>query len=169
MQLFNIRDKMSIYARAYLAMTFQLYGSNQSRYTDPLISDLQNRAIASATGMHWEEDYEDWYNWNTDTRTTSIALEALVEIQPTNQLIPNVVRWLMIARKADSWETTQETAWAIMALSSWMTHTGELKPDFSFNVAVNDKSLASDQKATQATVRQSVQLHVNVKDLLTDQ
>ncbi len=166
-RLFQIRERMSIYARAYLAMTFKIIGQDSQRYTDPLISDLQNRAVASATGMHWQEDYTDVINWNTDTRTTAIVLKALVELQPTNPLIPNVVRWLMIARQADAWETTQETAWAVMALTDWMQVTGELKANYTFNVSVNDKSIASNQQASPDTIRQSVNLQIPVKDLLT--
>ncbi|MBI1740809.1 MAG: alpha-2-macroglobulin, partial [Candidatus Koribacter versatilis] len=98
--LFGIREKMGVYARAYLAMAFHALDAKSTTYTDPLVSDLQNRAVASATGMHWEED-SDSINWNTDTRTTAIVLKALVELQPTNLLIPNVVRWLMVARTAD--------------------------------------------------------------------
>ena len=49
-------------------------------------------------------------------------------------MIPNVVRWLMVARKADDWETTQETAWSVMALTDWMVVTGELHPDYTFAV-----------------------------------
>jgi len=164
--LFDNRDKMSTYARAYLALTFFTFDPKNTRYTDPLVSDLQSRAVASATGMHWEESYQDWYNWNTDTRTTAIVLKALAQIQPKNQLIPNVVRWLMIARNADAWETTQETAWAVMALTDWMVITGELKANYSYDVALNDKPLTSDQKASQDTLRKSTDLQVAVKDLL---
>jgi hypothetical protein len=168
-RLFEVREKMSIYARAYLAMTFRMLDEKETRYTEPLMSDLQNRAIASATGMHWEESFEDRFNWNSNTRTTALVLKALVDIQPKNQLIPNVVRWLMIARKADAWETTQETAWSVMALTDWMVVTGELKPNYTFDVAVNDKTLTSDKQASPETVRDTVQLQVAVKDLLSDQ
>ncbi len=169
-RLFQIRDKMSIYARAYLAMTFfMLDPKNSARYTDPLISDLTSRAVASATGMHWEEDFDDWFNWNTSTRTTAIVLKALIDIQPTNAQIPNAVRWLMVARKADAWETTQETAWAVMALTDWMQVTGELKPNYTFGVTVNDKALVANQQVTPDVVRQTVKLQVDVQNLLKDQ
>jgi uncharacterized protein YfaS (alpha-2-macroglobulin family) len=168
-RLFSIKEKMSTYARAYLALTFHLLSPNDTRYTDPLISDFQNRAIASATGQHWEEDYDDWYNWNTDTRTTALVLTALVEIQPNNALIPNVVRWLMVARRGDTWETTQETAWAVTGLTDWMQHTGELKPNYNFGVSINNIPLATDKQVTADNVQQSTDLHVAVKDLLGDQ
>ena len=63
---------------------------------------------------------------NTDTRSTAIILDALARLDKNNQLAPNVVRWLMVARKGGYWETTQETAWALIALTDWMKATGEL-------------------------------------------
>jgi uncharacterized protein YfaS (alpha-2-macroglobulin family) len=56
-----------------------------------------------------------------------------------------------------------------MALTDWMVVTGELKPNYKFDVAVNDKALTSDKQASPETVRDSVQLQVAVKDLLADQ
>ncbi len=47
----------------------------------------------------------------------------------------------MSARKAESWETTQENAWAIMALTDWMAATGELEGDYNWQVKLNGESL----------------------------
>jgi hypothetical protein len=164
--LFNVRDKLSLYARAYLAMTMHMLDPQNARYTDALLSDFNNRVVLSATGAHWEEDFRDYWNWNTDTRTTALVLKALIQVQPQNQIIPNVVRWLMIARKADAWETTQETAWAILALTDWMVVTGELRPAYSFDAVLNGTALATAQTANPQNVRESVELTVAVKDLL---
>jgi len=164
--LFDRREQMGVYGRAFLAMSFHLIDPNQRDYINALISDLNSRAIVSATGAHWEELTADRFNWNTDTRTTAIVLKALIQLDPTNGLIPNVVRWLMIARTADSWETTQETAWAVMALADWMQVTGELRPNYTFGALLNDTPLAIDVAATPESVRESVVLNVAVADLL---
>ena len=63
---------------------------------------------------------------NTNNRSTSIVLDALVRLQPDNDLIPNVVRWLMVSRQDGHWETTQENVWALIALNDVMVSTGEL-------------------------------------------
>ncbi len=168
-RLYDERESMSIYAEAYLAMTFHLLDPQDPRALE-LVNDFNNKMIVSATGGHWEENYQDWWNWNTDTRTTALAMMAMIEIDPQNQLIPNVVRWLMVARNADSWETTQETAWAIMSLTEWMVVTGELHPDYTFNVSLNgtDQALA-DNTATDANVKQDEVLRIQVADLLKDE
>ena len=79
---------------------------------------------------------------NTDTRSTAIVLDALARLDPENALIPNVVRWLMVARQDGIWETTQETAWALIALTDWMVVTGELEGDYDYAVFLNDEELA---------------------------
>ncbi|MFQ3534713.1 MAG: Ig-like domain-containing protein [Aggregatilineales bacterium] len=168
-ELFDRRELMDTYGRAYLAMAFHLIDPRNTTYTQPLLSDLINRAAVSATGIHWREETPDYFNWNTDTRTTAIVLKALILLNPESQLIPNVVRWLMTARGADAWETTQETAWSVMALVDWMRVTGELQPNYTFGVALNDAVLVSGERADASNVRESLTLRVQVADLLRDQ
>src|SRR5262249_20937420 len=54
--LFGSRERLSTYGKAYLAMTFALIDPTDHYHIDPLISDIMNRAIISATGVHWEEN-----------------------------------------------------------------------------------------------------------------
>ncbi len=104
---------------------------------------------------------------NTDTRSTSIVLDALAKLDPGNSLAPNAVRWLMGARKADRWETTQENAWAIMALTDWMAATGELEGDYDWTVTLNGDGLGSGT-VTPATVRDVTTLVAGIEKLLVD-
>jgi uncharacterized protein YfaS (alpha-2-macroglobulin family) len=136
--------------------------------TKTLLSDISSAAIVSATGAHWEEQERDWWNMNTDTRSTAVILEALVTLDPQNDLIPNVVRWLMVARQAQAWETTQETAWALISLSDWMAASGELKANYDYSVTLNGNSLASGTVSAD-NLRDPVKLHVAVADLFKDQ
>ncbi len=166
--LLAAREKLSHYGKAYLALALQL--TNAQKYGNDLktlLSDLNNTAIMSATGAHWEEEQHDWWAMNTDTRSTAIILDTLTKLDPKNQLIPNVVRWLMIARKEGIWETTQETAWAIIGLTDWMVETGELKGTYDYSVNLNQKQLSTG-KVTPANVQDSVKLKVAVANLLTD-
>ncbi len=167
--LFSQRENMSLDARAYLALTFHMM-SPEDNYARELVNDLNNALVVSATGAHWEESYADRWNWSTNTRTTALGLLALTQIDPQNQLIPNVVRWLMVARQGDHWETTQETAWAVMALSEWMVLTNELHPNYTFAATLNGEPLPlTDDSATEQNVREREELVIAVADLLRDQ
>lgn len=164
--LFEHREKLSHYGRALLALTLSLADKSDPRIST-LLSDLQNTAVLSATGAHWEEADYDWWAMNTDTRSTAIILDTLARLDPQNQLIPNVVRWLMVARREGIWETTQETAWALIALTDWMAVTGELRGEYEYGVWLNDNSLASGA-VTPENVDKPVKLSVDVADLLAD-
>ncbi|MBN1250435.1 MAG: Ig-like domain-containing protein, partial [Anaerolineae bacterium] len=74
--LYENRDKLSTYARAYLAQAIWLDAPGDARLST-LLSDLNNAAIMSATGAHWEESNYDWWAMNTDTRSTAIVLDTL--------------------------------------------------------------------------------------------
>jgi uncharacterized protein YfaS (alpha-2-macroglobulin family) len=164
--LFDRRDKLSHYGRAFLAMTMGLIDEGDGRI-DTLLSDLQNDAILSATGAHWEEANYDRWAMNTDTRSTAVILDALVHLDPGNELIPQVVRWLMVARQEGIWETTQETAWALIALTDWMVVTGELEGEYEYGAWLNGDTLAAGA-VTPATVDESIHLRVGVAELLAD-
>jgi uncharacterized protein YfaS (alpha-2-macroglobulin family) len=163
-QLYENREKLSYYARAYLAQALWLYNQDDSRL-DTLLSDLNNAAILSATGAHWEESNYDWWAMNTDTRSTAIVLDTLVKLDPQNALLPNAVRWLMVARTAGIWETTQETAWALIALTDWMVETGELDANYDYAFYLNDREQAQGV-ATRETIRESSRTVIPIADLI---
>lgn len=166
-QLYEVRPRLDSYAKAYLALTLAQADGNDPRVRT-LLSDLNNAAILSATGAHWEERQRDWWNLNTDTRSTAIILMTLARLDPQNQLIPNVVRWLMTARTAQVWETTQETTWAVIALTDWMEVSGELKANYNYRVSLNGNVLFADQ-ATAANLREEKVTAVAIAELFKDQ
>ncbi len=154
--LYEQRERLSLYARGYLALAFGLMddAASASRLR-ALLADITGRAIAGGTTAHWEEAWTDYANLNSDTRTTAILLDVLARHEPRHPLAPNAVRWLMTARRADRWETTQENAWAIMSLTDWMVATGELQGDYAWRVLLNDAVLGQGQ-VTPATVGQEI-------------
>jgi uncharacterized protein YfaS (alpha-2-macroglobulin family) len=165
--MYESRQSLSLYARAYLAEALWYIDPEDPRL-GTLISDFNNSAILSATGTYWQEDWRDYWNWNTDTRTTAIILAALIKIDPDNGLNPNAVRWLMTHRSKGHWRTTQETAWSLMTLTHWMVATGELDADYDWAVGVNNTRLG-DGSANQETLKVTSELKVDITDLFQDE
>ncbi len=165
--LYDQRLRLSYMARAYLLMAYQKLNPNSPEIAD-LVSDLTNAAFLSATGAHWEEENDDWWNWGSNTRTTAVVLAALVEARPDNELLPNAVRWLMVAREGDHWQSTQETVWAIIGLTKWMVHTGELQGSYEYTTDLNASNIANTT-VTPDTVREGQVLRIAVSDLLQDE
>ena len=138
--LFDQRADLDLYGKAMLLMALQRGGQPQAA---TLVAELSSAAIASATGTHWEEKRPDYWGMNTNTRTTAMVLMALGRADPKNVHLANAVRWLMVARKEGHWETTQVTAWSVLALTEYMSATGELEGNYAYEVALNGKPLGS--------------------------
>lgn len=163
-QLYDQRQRMQLYAQAFLAHALYWIDTNDPRLPT-LLADFNSQAVVSATGTHWEEKTTDVWNWNSDTRTTAIVLSALSQIDPQNPLNANAVRWLMSHRTDGHWLGTQETAWTLIALTNWMNASGELQANYAYAVGLNGTTLGSGQ-ANRDTLRQTTELNVDIHDLL---
>lgn len=169
--LYEKREGLSLYAKGYLALALGLTDDAASAARiRTLLADITSKAITSGTATHWEEAWADVRNMNSDTRTTAILIDVLARLDPhpTGNLAPNAVRWLMGARQADHWPTTQESAWAIMGLTDWMAATGELEGDYSWQVLLNNERLGQGE-VKPATVSSPTTLRADVARLLADQ
>ena len=164
-----MREKLSLYSRAYLALALNgIKDDASAARVKSLLTDLGSKAVVSATSTHWEEGWTDYWNMNTDIRTTAIVLDTLAQLDPGNSLAPNAVRWLMTSRKADRWDTTQENAWSIIALTDWMAATGELQGNYSWQVLLNSQALGQGS-VTPQTVSTSTSLQAGIARLLLDE
>jgi uncharacterized protein YfaS (alpha-2-macroglobulin family) len=162
--LYDERDDVSLYTRAYLTMTLAMLDQPGSTRLQTLINELEQAAIVTGTTAHWEEAEESPWNMTTDTRTTAMIVRALVQVAPDSKTLPAAVRWLMTARSAARWETTQENVWAIVALTDYMVATGELQGNYDYDVALNGRTLEAGA-VTPATVDQVMVQQVAMPDL----
>ncbi|MGQ9467058.1 MAG: Ig-like domain-containing protein [Anaerolineae bacterium] len=165
--LYEVRGRMGYYGRAYLGMALGILNP-EDRRLNTLLADLSSAAIMSGTSVRWQEAQPEPWNWNTDTRTTAIVLAFMARFDPQNRLAPGAVRWLMRARTADHWETTQETAWALIALTDWLLATRELEGNYAWGVRVNGREIGSG-RVTPDKVQEVTELRVAIRDLLLDQ
>jgi alpha-2-macroglobulin len=148
--LFERHANLSYSSRAFLLLTLHQINP-ESDIIDALVSDFTSTALIQASGTSWREPSPYGWNWDSDTRTTALVLTALTRVQPDHPLLPGAVRWLVTARSGDHWETTQETAWAVLALSDWMRATHEQEGEFSYRVLLNDVLLKQGSAAPEQT------------------
>jgi len=164
-KLYDARDRLASYGKAFLALALDLTNPQERTRVDALLSDLTSEAILSATGAHWEESRDDVWTMNTDTRSTAVIVAALARLHSDSSLLPNAVRWLMSARREGHWETTQETAWALIGLTDYMAASGELEADYSWQVLLNNEELGQgDVDVT--NLDEEWELRVAIGDLL---
>ncbi|MFN2225027.1 MAG: alpha-2-macroglobulin, partial [Anaerolineae bacterium] len=110
----------------------------------------------------------DYWNMNTDVRTTAIVLWAFSRLEPDSELLPNVVRWLMAVREAGHWESTQDTAWSLLGLVGYMRASGEMEGDFDWTVYLNGRQLAEGQ-VSKDNIDESRKLSVAIAQLLAEE
>ncbi|HEY0738405.1 MAG TPA: alpha-2-macroglobulin family protein, partial [Herpetosiphonaceae bacterium] len=161
--LYDERTSLAIYERSYLLMTLQTLGNEDERVRT-LIGELMSSAVLGPTHGHWEEREAHFWTMNTDTRTTALALQALVRSDPDNFLVPNAVRYLMSVREDGHWRTTQETAIALMALAEYTAQTGELSASYSYSAAL-DGNVLSSGKIDQSNLTDPINVVIALADL----
>lgn len=161
-QLYDNRAKLEITGRAYLTLALHEHAPDDPR-VNSLLEELRADVKLTATGAHWEsEEREHWVTW---TRATSVVVDALARIDAEDPLLPQAVRWLMLARSHGHWESTQETAWAVIALSDYMVARGELDSDYVWGVAFNETIL--DEGTVNAdSLREALEYVIPASDML---
>jgi uncharacterized protein YfaS (alpha-2-macroglobulin family) len=174
-RLFDKRHLLSRYGQATLAVALSLLEPDEPQRAQTLLNDLISAAVVSATGTYWQEASPDYWNMNTDIRTTAIVVWAMSRLEPKpalsgaegSELLPNAVRWLMAARKEGYWESTQTTAWSLLSLVAYMRASGELQGDFSYTVYLNGQELASGD-VNKENIDESHTLQIEIAKLLVD-
>ncbi|HKZ82375.1 MAG TPA: MG2 domain-containing protein [Anaerolineae bacterium] len=148
-------EDLDPFSRAALAIALHELGDEARAQT--MIDTLVEEAIASDGQAHWETGIEDGHyrhkTMSSSTRSTALALDALARVRPDDPLVTQVVRWLMGRRTATGWGTTQETAYAVVALTDYLRSSNELVAGSTYRVFVDgvlagEGSLAAGQMQT---------------------
>ena len=106
----NELDEMSDFSQFQLAGAFALSGDvNTARSLFP--STVSPQAVERETGR----------NFNSSTRAKAIMLDVLAEVDPDHPSVPRLIKSLTEeASKHNRWYTTQENAFAFLALGKMM-------------------------------------------------
>lgn len=162
--LYDSHHELSLFGKAYLAQAIYLSDKNDPRIKT-LMSDLNSNSILSAAGAHWKEKFVDYWNWNSDVRTTAIVLGAYIKIDPENPITANAVRWLMANRTSGHWASTQETAWTLMSITNWLVSSKEFEANYPYAIGLNG-TLQKSAAATKENLANSLKLTFSQEDLL---
>lgn len=144
-ELFEFRDRLSPWAQALLALTFNKLSEGDPRVST-LLSDIQGQAVRSAASVHWEDREFSWYNNTSPLTGTAMVVYALARLEPASPLIPEAVRYLMANRQPQGgWRSTYESAWTILAVVDVMKGTGEWTGEYTFEARLNGSPFAGGQ------------------------
>lgn len=78
-------------------------------------------------------------------RTDAILMEALMETNPKNPLIPKMAKGLLAHRKNGSWSGTQENGYILQALNKYFNKYESITPDYRADTWLGDTLMASNK------------------------
>ena len=157
--LFARRAELPFYGKAMLADALWVGGGDRAA-AKALTTDLLDRAKETSGTLHLEEmsgvSYQS--DWSSDLRTTAIALQTLVNVMPDHPYVGKMARYLVQTRGPDGrYKTTQESAFALMALTEVVRTREKDSPDFVARVLIGGKQVAdSEFRGRSMEVRRTV-------------
>lgn len=159
-RLYGYRDRMPVFGLAYLFDALLARRETTGPRVDDLKRRLGNAVLPEAGSAHIEEladPYLLWF-WNSNVRSTAIALQSLVKGGDASSPVREMVRWLMAARKNGRWGNTQENAQAMEALVAYYRTFETVTPDFRALVKLGAEDLARQEFKGRSTTAASTDL-----------
>jgi uncharacterized protein YfaS (alpha-2-macroglobulin family) len=119
---------------------------------------LNNRVSETAGTAHFVCSYSDndYLVLNSDRRADGVILEALIGDQPSNDLIPKIVRGLLAHRTRGRWENTQENVFILLALDRYFNTFEKVTPNFVARVWLGSTTAGEQQFRGRSTDRQQI-------------
>jgi uncharacterized protein YfaS (alpha-2-macroglobulin family) len=142
--LFERRKELPLFARALLAHAMAT-SKMDAKLTAELVRELETHVVLSTAGATITENVNDAYAPLLDStgRTTAMVLRALLAFDPKHPMGARLARGLVAMRKGGEWRSTQEAAWALLALDDYRRAQEAVAPDFEARAFLGDTLLAS--------------------------
>ncbi|MCB0185676.1 MAG: hypothetical protein KDE31_15515, partial [Caldilineaceae bacterium] len=161
-------EQLDPFGQAALALA--LHHNGETAAAQAMLAHLGAGAVEDDDGLYWPVANPDGIYERkamaSATRSTALALRAFLAIQPDNPRIPAMVRWLMAHRQAQGWGTTNETAFALLALTDYLFATTPVEAETPYTVTLNDTVVAG---GTINALQPSVQITLTAAQLAVGQ
>jgi uncharacterized protein YfaS (alpha-2-macroglobulin family) len=120
--------------------------AGSSAEVDEIRHFLANRVAETAGAANFVSSYreEDAYVLlSSNRRADGLLLEAFIDTDPKNDLIPKLVRGLLAHRKQGRWSNTQENVFILLALDRYFQEYEAQTPDFVARAWLGEQYLGS--------------------------
>lgn len=142
-RLFEERKGLPAFSRALLLMAL-VEGKGDRAAVDTLSKELQELIRLDGPVARVVENHGDAYAafFDSETRTSAIVLRAVLAAEPKHPLAARLAMGLLADRDGGQWRTTQESAWALLALADYRAVQEATVPDFDARVFFGSTLLA---------------------------
>jgi len=113
----------------------------------PLLQSLENSLQITDNRAFSSENLGDAYAplMDSPARTTALVLRALLAARPNHPLGAPLARGLLRVRQGGTWQTTQETAFALLALNDYRKAQENETPRGKVRITLGPRTLLSEQ------------------------
>jgi uncharacterized protein YfaS (alpha-2-macroglobulin family) len=139
---FEQRQKLPVFGRALL-LHAAVSGQGPAAIADELTRELEATITLHGNAAQVAEPARDLLDevFDSEARTEAMVLWSLLSKNPAHALAEPLARGLIERRQAGHWRSTQETAYALLALDAYRrTHEPE-PPHFDASVSIGTRSL----------------------------
>lgn len=163
-RLYAARERLGPSGRACLLLAARTLGQPEERRV--LLRNLENgarRIKAADLGdtVSWGSTDNSWRAMDNPAETTALVLLALLEIDPSHPLIEPAMNWLTLNRRSAHWSSTRDTAFAILALSRFITARHESAPDAEIEILANGRSVQRLKLTTDSLLAGPINLTID--------
>ncbi len=126
---------------------------------DDILRRLNNRVTETASTAQFATSYSEEAGaliLAGDRRADAVVLDALIAVQPENDLVPKLVRGLLDGRRAGRWGSTQDNAWVLLAMDAYFRTFEGVAPDFVARAWLGDRFAGEAPFAGRSPDRQRI-------------
>jgi alpha-2-macroglobulin len=124
-------EKVSLETLGWL---LNVFNGDKSSAADvaAILKHFNNRSTETAGAAHFVTSYSDGAEvlLHSDRRADGIILEAILGVQPNNDLIPKIVRGLLANKTKGRWRNTQENVFILLGLDRYFNVYEKVTPNF---------------------------------------
>jgi hypothetical protein len=100
-----------------------------------LIADLDGATTVRVSGATVGDAGDRYARYlDSPARTTAMALRGVLASDPQNEMATKLAQGLLASRHGGTWRSTQETAWALLALDGFRKAREAVAPDYDARV-----------------------------------
>jgi uncharacterized protein YfaS (alpha-2-macroglobulin family) len=105
---------------------------------------LWQRAQRSPDLCWWEGNREHYWDIGEGpVEVTALAFQVVSEVTPDDSRLPKAVRWLVLNRSGNHWDSTRDTAQVLYAITDFLRRSQELAPDYQATITVGGREVLS--------------------------
>ena len=134
-------DNLPVYAQSQLALL--TLHTNQSDQAHSLLQNLEERVLIADDSAFWLGSVRVGQPAINSILTTAAALRVYLELDPSHERIPQIIRWLQSARDGDRWHDVFHSVQIFIPLIKYAASLESKNSPLDYEVQLNDRLIDS--------------------------